>query len=554
GGRGGPAPRAGGARPPAPGGGGGGGGGAPGRGGGGGAGGGGGGRGLALLPLNPMVLSMPQLDENLLALSFSMALMPVVVAGGRGGWGAAGALFALVLAMRHVMLPATPALLLAAWQSRGRGRALAWLVATLGVTTLPVTLHHSLALGSPLRFESNAQFPVFGYQLAGIDFGYQGLMNWPFADQLVRTPHNPFPMLVLWPLTVADHLGLILFAALVVGAGALWWLSPRKGAFWLLWSWAVVGGLLFQEGWDCKNKMWVLIIVFGAFVAWIVAAGEAVRRQPAWVLPPMLAIALAGWGAARGLGDWEVPADARYVCVEPATCAENPAQLAEDRRLATRLGALPDLRRLGHNGPFLAVAKIRDLFRSLADPGVVRDPLPWGWFPGETPPPGTPVTVRIDLSDAPHGRVAFLGLTDEPADVDLTDGGGPLALRGVRVPWDERKLTLYLDANRELAVAVAFYDGDLPYPACGAETESRAERIRSQRAWALAVLLGEEEDPELQPRARTFDEPVVRVQVPGGALSFAMEKHLGPDRLLLWKAVSHGGGIDVEAPFEPWDN
>ena len=263
---------------------------------------------------------------------------------------------------------------------------------------------------------------------------------------------------------------------------------------------------------------------------------------------------MGGWGAARGLRGWEVPADVRYACVEPATCAENPAILEEERHRATRLGPLPDLARLNHNGPFFTGRKVTDLLRSLGSPGVARDPLPWGWFPGEPPPSGAAVTVRIDLGERPDGRRGLLGLTTEPADVDLTGGDGPVVLHGLRVPWDERELTLYLDANEELTVAVALYDGDLPYPPCALETHSRAERLRSQRGWALAVLLGEEEDPALAPRERHHPEPVVRIRMAGGAMSFALEKHLGPDRLLLWKARTTPAGIDVAPPFEPWDN
>lgn len=510
---------------------------------------------LALLPLNPYVASIPQLDENLLALSFSVSVLPFVTAG--RGFAAAGAFFGLAVTMRHVMIPALPALLLLAWRGEGRTgrwRGVGLALAGFGALTAMEALHHHLALGSMLRFESNAQFPAFPYSLAGLEFSYHGLFNWPLHEQLVRTPHNPFPTSLMFALYLADYLGLVILAAMILGFVWLWRTSPGKAAFWALWSLVIAAGLSLQEGWDAYNKMWVPVILFPSFVAWTVAGAAAVVRRPRYGLPALAALILCCHLTIGLLKDTRAPADTRQACVESGGAAEDPRRLEADARRLTDVGLLPDVGRLGLNGPFLAVRKISGILADLGNPGVVTRPRPWGWFPREAPPPGAPVTVQIDLSADPHGRRDMLSISQSPPHLDLCGDDSTWArVHGVKVPWDSRPLTLHAGRSRHLTAVVAFYDGVLPARSCPAPPEPRQERLAVQRCWALHTLLGAPERCAAS-REVKHTRPVIRIRVPSGGLSLSVEKSVGPDRLILWKGLVTSRGVTLSASFEPWDN
>jgi hypothetical protein len=505
---------------------------------------------LFLLPWNPYVASIPQLDENLLALSFSAVLLPFLSVGG-GGWGAAGALFGVVATIRHVMLPAFPALLFAAVKSRSGWRGAIWSAAAFAMTIFMESLHHYLALGSVFRFESNSQFPPFEYRFCGFDFTYHGLFNWPFHEQIVRTPHNPFPMFITWPLLLADHLGLLLFATMVFGFFALWWQSRRQWSIWALWSLCVLGGLAVQEGWDILNKMWVIVILMGAFTAWIVAGGQAILRRPLLGVALVTIVMASVHYSAIAIRDWRVPPDERYLQVEPGVAEEDPEILDSDAERLTDLGLLPDLGRLNSNGPFLASPKVTELWDDLLSPGIVFDARPLGWFPREPPPRGPEVTVEIDLSERPFGRQDFVSVSDQPAD--LIVGSVPTKIDGIKVPWDQRSLIAYAGIGDELTAVVLFYD-ESPDAAFPAELqEKRKERILEQRGWALGILLGEEEDVEVG-RQIVHPSPKLRLRLPSGGLSLALERSIGADRILLYKGLVSPEGVSLALPFEPWDN
>ena len=263
--------------------------------------------GLLFLPLNPYVASIPLLDENLLTLAWSVVLLPLLFGPPRGQshgdgapiqavpWTAVGALFGLVVAMRHPMLVCLPALLLLAWTDAVPVRLRLQRVGRLllGVTLLTAVenLHHLLALGSLLRFEHNTQYPPLPYSLFGVPFVWEGMVNWPLHDTLIRTPHNPFPTFALWPLWLADHLGLLLTATLPLGVWALWQRAPREAAFWLLWWLPVHAGLSLQEAWDYPNKMGILVIVFAPFLVWSLHGLRLVVSHPRQAVPALLVLA-----------------------------------------------------------------------------------------------------------------------------------------------------------------------------------------------------------------------------------------------------------------------
>ncbi|MBM4387247.1 MAG: hypothetical protein FJ088_05875, partial [Deltaproteobacteria bacterium] len=157
--------------------------------------------GAIFLSLNPYVLTIPLPDENLFALTAGAAMLHLLFFP-RRNWILIGALFALVVTIRHVLVLALPALLYSVFHDENRKIAFAHFMAAFTVLTLPEHMHHHYALGSVFRFESHAQFPPFQYDIFGFGFQWNGMLNWPFHDSIVRTPHNPYPTFLLWILAV----------------------------------------------------------------------------------------------------------------------------------------------------------------------------------------------------------------------------------------------------------------------------------------------------------------------------------------------------------------
>jgi hypothetical protein len=407
-------------------------------------------------------------------------------------------------------------------------------------------VHHLLAFGSILRFETYPQYPPFDYRIAGVPFSWRGLMNWPFHDDLVRTPHNPFPMLVAWPLHLAGRLGLLLSALVVVGAVAIWRKRPRDAVFWLLWSAVVVAGLAVQEAWDHLNKMGVMAIVFGSVAAWAVAGAAWVRSRPSVGIPLVAALAAAGALGIPSLRDWRAPADERYWRLAPAT-PELHSRVAADAAKAADVGWLPDLSGLDPHGPVLDVRKPLRAIDELASPPAVLRRQPWGWFPEEPGPRGAPVVVRIDLGRDPVDG-SFLSLTDDEPDVDVSRDGATWHVRGPDVAWAGGPVDAYLTSGDQVATVAIWIgrEGD-------AGGEAGRGRVHDRRK-LFSVASGTDVRDDAALAGRDLSRRDLRVRVPAGSLSIVMEKNLRGVRVYLWKANVSPAGVALTGPFEPWHN
>jgi len=490
--------------------------------------------GLFLLPLNPYVLNFPQVDENLLTLAFSTSVLPMVAVG--GAYAVTGALFGLVVTMRHVMIPALAGMILVA-----RGGRVRFIVAFV-LMTFTENLHHLLALGSLFRNESLTQYPTLQYDLLGFDFQWSGMLNWPFYEHVVRTPHNPFPTFVLWPLYLVDNLGLILFSLMIIGFLSLWWRSRRQAAFWALWSIATIAVLAVQESWDQLNKMGVLVIVFGAFISWIVAGTFFIMRRYRLGIPLLASVMALSWCGVRVVRDWRPPADERYQ--NSFHSASEDSELVKEEALReTDIGILPDFGRLNRWGGFIDLGKIRDIPLNLAAPTLGWRNAPWGWFPGEPPEPGRPVTIELDLSRRLHGRIDIIKATDRPAEFDLISSKKLNVISGIRVPWTEHELTVY-SGRSDSVTGIHVFLGD----------ESAPENVIEERFSMYYALAGlSDERPEKVERS-SKDSPRLRFRVPSGALSIALEINIVAERILLWKGLVSPTGVSLREPVEPWHN
>ncbi len=513
--------------------------------------------GMAFLALNPYVTFIPRLDENLLTLAFATALVPFLARLG-SSWLVGGTLFGLVVTMRHCLLPAILAMGAVLVTAPRRMRAIGAFLAAFVVVTIPENLHHLLAMGSLLRFETNNKLPPFPYQFLGFDFQWPGLMNWPFLEQVIRTPHNPFPNFLLWPLNVADHLGLILTALMLLGFVAIWARSRTQALFWLLWSAPVVAGLAVQENWDYANKVGVILIVFGAVAAWVVAGAAFVGRRP---VVGLVAVALLAGGlhvGIRGVRDWRVPADPRYYAANPVSTLECPQRVEREAERLTRGSLLPNYGRLAAFGPFLSGRKVTELWRDIQTyRQVVRHP--WGWFPREASRTSDPVTVRLDLRRPLDDRTDLLTVVEASAGLpaegevpllDVLGAPGRIDVRDVRVPWDSRPLVLQLAVGpRNSGVALFFQDPPIERLPSGCQTCN----VEHGYVDMLYGLLGTEVMSAPPVVVRDVG-PILDIRLPAGSVSVALMTNLGAARGILWKAHVTPDGAQVAAPFQLWHN
>ena len=509
--------------------------------------------GLGLLALNPWVIGLPQTDQNLLTLAWLTPLCALTLK--RPSWLLVGLWFGLVITMRHVLVLALPAFFFLAWTDGARGRALALLLLGLALETAMENLHHLLALGSLLRFESNAQFPALPYDVFGARIHWEGLMNWPLHDQLVRTPHRPFPTWLAWPLHVADHLGLVLSSALVVGTLAVW-RRVREAMFWALLFGPVFVLLGLQEAWDVPNKMGVLLVAFTPLAAWALHGLREATLRPRTVGPVLIVLCLCGLLGARSLEAWRAPVDERYHAVHPEAPRENAGQVDDEARREASVGLLPDVTRPSRQGARGAASRARAFGADVLDPRLDLSLHPWGWFEDEPPEPGPPVTVAIDLAAAPWGRADFVTLTDAPAHLDLSQGPG--IATGIEVGWDARDLAAYgLAGQGVTTLALVFerpVDADQGHCRCRWDGEFLAPCDgRCSLLYDVAGLHSRGPGANLEWGAdRPVEGSVLRVRVPSGGLSVGVFLVPFADRFVLWKVWLGADGVRVAGPWMPW--
>jgi hypothetical protein len=500
--------------------------------------------GLFLLPLNPYVASLPLIDENLLALSFSVTFLPLVF--GRARWWLVGALFGLCVTMRHPLVLATPAVAIAAWQDR-RWRGLAGLAVGAGVLTSVENAHHLLAFGSLLRFESNAYFMPQKYELFGHAFTWQGMMNWPLHSHIVRTPHNPFPTMMMWPLAVADHFGALLAGAMGVGFFAAWRDRP-KAVFWLLWFVPVQASLMLQESWDYPNKMGVILIVLAPLVVWVIEGLVAVTRDHRRGAVALVAAATAVWLSAQAANGVRVPADSRYFAHYQLPAQESQTWLKAARTQATDVAIWPDFGRLANYGPVLSASKLADLGAEHLQSHS------WGWHEGEVPAVGDSVVLQIDLSEPVWGRADFatVAQTGEDAatasvDVDLVARPARHVVAEIALPWERHNAWLTAVRGPELSVLEL---GFVPRDAgvCDPQTDQRKCRFYA----SFAAGIGERSSAAAQ--VVSVKRPIVRVRLPSGGASFVVSINERGNVLKLWKLVISANAVRTEGPFAFWHN
>jgi hypothetical protein len=277
--------------------------------------------GALVLVFNPFSLYLDRLNGNLFGLAI-LAFLFFLVTAPRPHWALIGLVYGLLGGIRNEAIILGPLFLGYLWHrrtdNRGFARDLALFTAAAFVAILPVLLWNRFAYGQMLIHPSQVARlegfrPTFPHSFLGMEFQFNGLLNIPFLDRIVRTPHFAFPTFMLWPLLTVRVLGLVGAALALIGVGALW--RRRRFDTAMLLFWYCIVYLLFapQENWEELKQTFMALHLFplAAFVtagaAWL-ADGFRDRRR--WLTVTAVSFMLAG--ALLGARLLEFPADDRW--------------------------------------------------------------------------------------------------------------------------------------------------------------------------------------------------------------------------------------------------
>jgi hypothetical protein len=290
-----------------------------------------------VLVLNPFSLYLERLNGNLFGL-WSLALLWLLLTDERPRWWLAGLLYGLIGGIRNEAIVLAPVVVgVLRWRSGSMRASLApaaTFVAAAALAIAPVLAWNDFAYGAAIIHPSQVERlqgfrPTFPHSFLGATFQFNGLLNVPFHDHLVRTPHFAFPTFLLWPLITVGSLGVALAAVAAIGVAVV--LSRRRPEGLALLAWYLLVYLLFafQENWEELKQTFMALhlLPLAAFLAaglgWLAEAARDWRR---WAVVAAGSAVVAGGVAAARLVD--APADERWYERFPHAAA-NDSGLAE---------------------------------------------------------------------------------------------------------------------------------------------------------------------------------------------------------------------------------
>ena len=373
---------------------------------------------------------------------------------------------AALFSSRYVALLSMGALAVALWRDRdpGESRSALWrrLAGHAGLFvlfSLPVHLFHIVLLGTPLAYRALEEYSAHPHVFAGIPFTLHAMLNVPFYAELVRTPFNPFPMWLGWPIHAFRQWGALGVVLLILGGAASIRAARRDRTLlvWLLFAAPTALFLLVQENWIQPEKLTIGLLLAPVATTALAAALVWLARPPrgrrlAIAAGTAAAVLVCAAGVGKLLSGFSVPQDPRFRVEYPSLREETPAFSAFLREswLSPKWTPLA-----AHPGVLSAPGrKVSATLAVLGEPGFRQRRIsPWHWLLGSVDPtlvaephpldetireelhegaslPFPPaVEVRhlaLDLSESPTVGQAPLGPRGDGGDgahtLDLTDG------------------------------------------------------------------------------------------------------------------------------------
>jgi hypothetical protein len=419
--------------------------------------------GLALL--NPWLLKVSLLDENMMSAAWAAGAICLATRS-RPAALLAGLFCGLAIGIRHIDIGLAAGIAIVLWaSSRGADRGLSgvWREAlkplALGLlwALFHELVHHQVAYGSVFSHEHFVDEVWFrtDYQFFGVDFQYAGLLNWPFADEVVRTPYNGFPTFLLIPLSVLAHLGSILVALTLIGLAVMARVRPLLALALGLWALPIVAMHLVLEDWLDPNKMGIpltLLPIVG--LGLVVGLQRSLGRRS--VALGALGLALLLSFLAHSARTIAVDDDPAFYLKYPLVRTEEPIYAEEDRMRWTRGNLFPDWSWMTQHSAFIPGARFQALWQELGNRDLRQGPLP----PQKVEQNRGAQTVRLDLSRPLVGRRDFFApATSGSVDaLDLRTPGATFVIEDLELGWADRPAALRIvhDSGSRIRVFIRF--------------------------------------------------------------------------------------------------
>lgn len=446
-----------------------------------------------LLTFSPWALEIRTFDKNFMANVFG-TLALVLLFRARPAALLAGLAVGFFLGIHHVEIFVVPFVLFYLWRLRRAGapgvaphdswRFLGALV--LGISPC-LFLHVLFPLWHDGTFVENFfQQPVAPHSFLGIEFDSPLMLNYPFQDELMRSPYHAYPPLLAFPLDFLARFGLLLAA--LVPAGFAWFGAREQRLRTLvLASWVVplMAILLVQSNWVDPNKMGLPAMASAPFVL-LVVGGAVWLADPrrSWIpraalaavgiaLPLAVAPVLRAWDGPVDERVWEYPDEddgmeawstmthhadetPEYVALDravfelsilpssradhewdPAVLARSVGQLANELAnpsLRERRNAMSDFLRLTFWGFGVGIAPLRALHAGDPQPSIESWPE---MSPADPTDGGDSTIVWVDLSESPILAAQPVTLGPAPDGVEpLLTSQPPVAMvSGFDAAW-----------------------------------------------------------------------------------------------------------------------
>ena len=274
-----------------------------------------------VLVLNPFSLYLDRLNGNQIGL-FVMVFLWFLVTDPKPRWWLIGLVYGILGGIRNEAIILGPLFLAFQWHDSRAFRPflarLATFTATAFAAILPVLLWNRFAYGQMLIHPSQVGHlegfrPTFEHAFFGMKFSFNGLLNFPFHDHVVRTPHFGFPTFLMWPLVTIKSLGIGLTALAAIGFFVLFSKRRFEAAMLAYWYGIVAFLFVFQENWEELKQTFMALHLFplAAFLAtglqWL---GERLGDWRRWAVVGGLCV-LTGV-VLLGIRTLEFPADLRW--------------------------------------------------------------------------------------------------------------------------------------------------------------------------------------------------------------------------------------------------
>jgi len=239
--------------------------------------------GSLIIVLNPLLFYFNRLNANILSLALISLLLFLLIK--EKTFFLAGVFYGILGGIRNITIIFLPAILIFILleSKNNKLKKLFYFILGVFILILPILMWKSFAFGSilahPTQYEGlYGHRPVFEHNILGLEFSFNGMLNFPFYEKIVRTPHFPFPNFLTLPLLLLRSFGLLLSSLAIIG---IYYLTKQKkniGLLMLFLLFPFLFFLLFQENWE-ELKSSFLILLLPALSIFIIAGIAAIKNR-----------------------------------------------------------------------------------------------------------------------------------------------------------------------------------------------------------------------------------------------------------------------------------